>query len=70
MGPFLRWCGESVLHCPNEGEENHPHPTDNRFLLLALIYVGPDFNFKRVQDHFLEDILCNVCGENAINRDD
>lgn len=57
--------GDPLLHCPNRDDGKHPVPEKTEFLLLALIRVGPEFGFRRVQDHFLDDVLCWSCGEEA-----
>ena len=54
-----------MLRCPNRDDGKHPNPEKNEFVLLALIRVGPQWGFKRVQDHFLDDVLCQTCGEDA-----
>jgi len=67
--PFGGSAGDDTLRCPNESKEDHPKTGENQFLMLALVYVGPNYGFKKIQEHFLEDILCRVCGERA-NDDD
>ena len=62
--------GDNTLRCPNEGREEHPKPGDNQFVMLALVYVGPNYGFKRMYEHFLEDVLCRVCGEKAREDDE
>lgn len=54
-----------MLRCPNRNDGKHPAPEKTEFVMLALIRVGPRFAFKRVQDHFLEDVLCRICGKRA-----
>jgi len=57
--------GDPLLRCPNRNNGKHPPPDQNEFMVLALIRVGPHFGFRRVQDHFLDDVLCRECGEDA-----
>ena len=54
-----------MLRCPERNDGKHPAPEKNQFVLLATIRVDPEFKFRRVQDHFLEDVLCETCGEPA-----
>jgi hypothetical protein len=59
-----------MLHCPNEGKDMHPAPAENQFVLLALIRVGAHYQFKHVQEHYLENVLCRICGEPAVDDGD
>lgn len=54
-----------MLRCPNRDDGKHPAPEENDFEMLAMIRVGSEFGFRRVQDHFLDEVLCQVCGEAA-----
>lgn len=68
--PSACGAGDDTLRCPNESRKDHPKAGENQFLMLALVYVGPNYGFKRIHEHFLDDVLCRVCGAEASDEDE
>lgn len=69
---MLGVCGgpTAMFRCPNEALASHAPPLQPFFVMTALIRVNPDCSLRDVQDHFLDVVVCGLCGADADDVDD